>query len=178
MTDTKKEPVEELDSLLASLPEKEKELLVRYRKIIPVDVLGLCGALGIRVKTADDMPEGISGCILKVKGEYRIYCNAKEPETRRRFTVAHELAHFFLHKKQLEDEYGGDYLENLLLRGGLPSEQETEANKVAADILMPYPAIYKRIEEADDGFSFAQLAQKFGVSSQAMSIRLGIPLDI
>ena len=62
---------------------------------------------------------------------------------RKRFTIAHEIAHFILHSDQL---VRGD-IEETLYRGGLSDRLETEANKLAADILMPLSLIEKLIGE-------------------------------
>ncbi len=91
-------------------------------------------------------------------GEYAIYSNGKDPKVRRRFTYAHELAHFLLHKEHI----GDGLRENPLFRSILSNQQEIEANKLAADILMPLPILN-------------ELAEIFDVSRSAMLIRLGIP---
>ncbi len=91
-------------------------------------------------------------------GEYAIYSNRKDPKVRRRFTYAHELAHFLLHKEHISDRLR----ENLLFRSILSNQQEIEANNLAADVLMPLPILN-------------ELAEIFDVTRSAMLIRLGIP---
>lgn len=156
------------------LNENERKIISRYREDIPVNIFALCKALGVGVDNRKDMPEDLSGFILKEDDKYHIFCNGNEPHTRRRFTVAHELAHYLLHRDQLGDKYP----ENVLLRGGLSNKEETEANKLAAGILMPYSKIDESIDKGNDKFSIPELADIFDVSKQAMSIRLGIPMDI
>ena len=53
-----------------------------------------------------------------------------------------------------------------------PSE-ETEANKFAANLLMPRLAVDREWEK--EGMKVEQMAILFGVSEHAMSIRLGVP---
>lgn len=159
--------------MIDKLSEKKQEIISRFHESIPVNIFALCEAIGVNVQVHNDMPSSLSGFILKKDDIYHIYCNGKEPATRQRFTVAHELSHFLLHKALLGDKYP----ENFLLRGGLSNKQETEANKLAAQLLMPYPKIDEYIE-THDSFSIADMAKDFDVSSQAMSIRLGIPMDI
>ena len=140
----------------------------------PVAIVGLCKQFGVVAAKKSDLPDGVSGCIRReTDGTYNIFYRDDEPITRQRFTVAHELAHYLLHRNVLEDEHS----ENIMLRGGLSNAEEIEANKLAAEILMPLKAMDDYIE-AQKGFSIRDMAKVFGVSSQAMSIRLGIPLDL
>lgn len=141
----------------------------------PVDVEGLCDAIaGVRWERSAAMPEGVSGCIVKNgKDDFQIIVNRTEPRTRQRFTLAHELAHFLLHKEYLGDKFP----ENTLLRGGLSSQEEAEANQLATDILMPYHAVDKHIMDNKGEITIVQLAEAFDVSKAAMSVRLGTPLD-
>ena len=141
----------------------------------PVAIVRLCRDFGIRVAEADDLPKDTSGFIRKNdNGTFDIGYNGKEPATRQRFTVAHELAHYLLHR----DLMTGAYPENVMLRSGrLTNKHETQANKLAAEILMPYAAIDEYIETRR-GFSIVDMAKDFGVSASALAIRLGTPLDI
>ena len=140
----------------------------------PVDIISLCERIGPEVFEASDMPKHLSGFIQREPGDkFKIYYNGNEPKTRQRFTVAHELAHYILHRGELKDEYP----ESVLLRGGLSNKKETEANKLAAAILMPYDKLDAYVEGHLDS-SIEEVAKVFGVSAQTMSIRMGIPLDI
>jgi len=129
--------------------------------------------LGLKIWQFSDMSEGMSGKLYRdstsPKG-WSIGVNANTSSTRKRFTIAHEIAHFLLHK----DFLGEGVLDDTFYRSEhLSGAQETEANKFAADILMPYHLLQttgRNVENLDE------LAKKFGVSTQAMSIRLGIPL--
>jgi len=65
---------------------------------------------------------------------YAIFVNAHHSEARRRFTIAHEIGHFVLHRSHI----GGGIMEDVLLRAeGFSNSQERQANAMAADILMP-----------------------------------------
>ena len=59
------------------------------------------------------------------------------------------------------------------LRSGLTTLAEVQANKKAAEILMPIKLIEKEIKAG--AITIPHLAQRFDVSEQAMSIRLGVP---
>lgn len=146
-----------IDEFQRSLPEK------------PVGIIGLARKFGCRVFTAA-LPWNISGKIACEDGEFRIYMNESEPKERRRFTCAHELAHFLLHQEDIKQK---PLYENILLRGTLSNEQEVEANKLAADILMPIQIVNALAETRK--YNLRELAEKFGVQREAMLARLGIP---
>jgi len=101
---------------------------------------------------------------------FAIYVNAAHPLVRRRFTIAHEIAHYILH----ENLIGDGIAEDALLRAGLSNAVERQANAMAADILMPWHLIKDLQEngiETIDG-----LATILQVSKDAMSYRLlGVP---
>ena len=154
---------------VGEIQEAQKSLLDK-----PVAIVRLCKQFGVVAAKKSDLPDGVSGCIRReTDGAYNIFYRDDEPITRQRFTVAHELAHYLLHRDVLEDEHS----ENIMLRGELSNAEEIAANQLAAEILMPLKAMDDYIE-AQKGFSIRDMAKVFGVSSQAMSIRLGIPLDL
>jgi Zn-dependent peptidase ImmA (M78 family) len=99
---------------------------------------------------------------------FDIFVNANHPETRRRFTIAHEIAHAVLHPHLIGDGITDD----ALLRSGLSDAVEAQANRMAADILMPWKKLNEYLDrgvtEIDD------LARAFNVSPQSMAIRLGV----
>ena len=60
----------------------------------PVKIVSICKAMGVTPYTGE-LPEGVSGMIVKEhSSEPRAYTERTEPQTRRRFTLAHELGHF------------------------------------------------------------------------------------
>ena len=99
---------------------------------------------------------------------YAIYVNANHSETRRRFTIAHEIAHYVLHKNLIRD----GIVDDPLYRSGLSSLIETEASRFATEILMPTHLIRAAIRKES---SISKLAKQFAVSSKATAIRLQVP---
>lgn len=141
---------------------------------LPIDVYAIARELQIKVYTEKGWPNDLSGRIerdTRFGGQsgYAIYINGDHAETRQRFTLAHEIAHFILHK----DNIGDGIADDALYRSGLPSAQEAMANKLAADILMPWNLVNQKIREGVD--TVEKLAQVFNVSTSAMAIRLGVP---
>jgi Zn-dependent peptidase ImmA (M78 family) len=98
-----------------------------------------------------------------------IRVNRHEHKHRQRFTIAHEIAHFVLHKDEIRD----GITEDTFYRSGLPERREWEANRLAADILMPWDLV--RALAADGKTTPSELAQELEVSQAAMHIRLGLP---
>jgi Zn-dependent peptidase ImmA (M78 family) len=144
---------------------------------LPVEVVPLANRLGIRVYNAP-WPNEISGKIQKDNERggssgFAIFVNKSHPQTRRRFTVAHEIAHYVLHERKI----GDGIFDDAMYRSGLPHREEVQANELAADILMPKSKLLECIEVL--GADVAVLADHFSVSKQAMSIRLdvlGVPV--
>ena len=148
------------------------QIIKSYQRAAPVDVISIAETLGINV-WQQDLPN-YSGLIRPDlinggKNGYSIIVRKSDPEARKRFTIAHEIAHFILHKDQAENGIQDD----TMYRSGLSTREEIEANAMAADILMPYGLIQSLVSQ---GYKTVQmLAAKLGVSETAMSIRLNIP---
>ena len=73
---------------------REREILETYATEYPVKLGQLAKDLGISIKVSS-MSTGISGQIMKEGNLYSIRVNRHEARERQRFTIAHELAHFF-----------------------------------------------------------------------------------
>jgi hypothetical protein len=157
------------------LDNESRETIEAHQLDIPVRVSALARALDVEVKGAT-LPPGISGEIRPSQapgGGFIIRINRHDPSRRQRFTAAHELAHFLLHR----DQIGAGIKDDVLYRSALSDRREAEANRLAADILMPEALVQQWLEAArtlkvDDPVAY--LADRFEVSEGAMKIRLGI----
>lgn len=116
----------------------------------------------------------ISGLLLPARRE--IWVNAEEAEEwplRRRFTIAHELGHWYLHQngqQSLFCRHGTvDADETKAGRPELPHE-EVEANWFAASLLMPAEMV--RVQYRRTGGDFNRLCGAFKSSGAAMGRRL------
>ena len=103
--------------------------------------------------------------------EWGIFVNPKARPERKRFTVAHELGHFILHRAtqstfncDKESVYAGiDTLKQI----------EREADEFASHLLMPGDLLRDRIRGKRIDFRLlGALAKEFGVSLESMCIRL------
>ncbi|WP_426235803.1 ImmA/IrrE family metallo-endopeptidase [Pararhizobium sp. DWP1-1-3] len=134
-----------------------------------MDVVGLANRLGIKVYEAA-WPDTISGKIQKDRSKgggsgFAIFVNKTHSKKRKRFTIAHEVAHFVLH----EDLIGDGIFDDALYRSGLSNKVEQQANGLAADILMPWQVIQANMDKSTE-----ELAEMFDVSNAAMTARLGV----
>jgi len=154
----------------AELPEAAAEVIARHQAAFPVKVGSIASDLGIKVLVSD-LPLAVSGKLSKnaQTGEWEIRVNRHEHKNRQRFTIAHEIAHYLLHRSEI----GNELVDDTFYRSGLSERRETEANKLAAEILMPWPLI-RNLMQAGHTQS-TDLADKLGVSEAAMHIRLGLP---
>lgn len=138
----------------------------------PVRLPELARALGVPIKAATLGP-GISGEIRPDDdGNFVIRINRHDPAKRQRFTVAHELAHYLLHR----DEIGTGIEDDVLYRSSLSDRREQQANRLAADILMPGELLAEAREAAEEkgvGDVVLYLADLFAVSEAAMRIKVG-----
>lgn len=142
---------------------------------LPIDLQAVAARLGLRIISSRELPSNVSGLLLKdpsfgTESGFVIMVNAKEPARRQRFTAAHEIGHFVLHKDSIGDRLEDSYL---LRSPGMSNRQEVEANRFAADLLMPMSKVVEQMNAGLD--TTKQLANAFGVSEIAMGIRLGLP---
>jgi predicted transcriptional regulator len=157
--------------MIEKLTKGQKETIQKHQDNLPVNMGKLSKAFGVTAYIAH-LNNGVSGQIIKDDNEadkYAIFVSDSDSKNRQRFTAAHELSHFLLHK----DKIGDGIVDSPLYRSSLSNQIEVEANKLAADILMPYEKINTEIDKGIKTIS--KLAEYFGVSTQAMKVRLGIP---
>lgn len=147
-------------------------VLERYwDRLLPVDPLKIAEAWGARVEEivpSDYNNDGYSGIAVIKNGVPRIYFNPIDHSNRQRFTIAHELGHHVLgHTK--DGEMHRDNVESY--SSGTRNIQEIQANKFAAQLLMPEKAIRYYVTRKAVTTTLG-LAKIFNVSEAAMHWRL------
>ena len=156
------------------LSQNEEATIANAITEIPVKIGKLCKQFNLNVLISH-MPSGIAGQIRKVDENYEISVSRYDPKVRQRFTIAHELAHFLLHKDIIDQTENG-ITDTILYRSNAPLKIEFEANRLAADILMPSSQLIKIIRDAFNNKVTDEvietLARKFEVSTAAMEVRL------
>ena len=162
-----------------------KNIRVRVKNILdqlkitraPIDPEMIANYFGIKIQY-EPLQGDISGCLLRDKKDGAIIgVNSLHHENRQRFTIAHELGHYLLHKGELT--FIDRKFNRINFRSGSSAStddiEEIEANKFAGELLMPEEFLSKDILASDDiekGDLQEELAQKYRVSKQAITIRL------
>jgi Zn-dependent peptidase ImmA (M78 family) len=143
----------------------------------PVPVNRIAKALGIKVQYAP-LDGGLSGMACIRDGVPIIGVNALHHPNRRRFTLAHELAHILLHRARLENEV---HVDKATLRHESSirvDDAEVEANAFASELLMPQAflqtALAGRAIDLEDDTMIAALAKRFRVTETALRFRLHV----
>lgn len=143
---------------------------------IPVDVEKIAESHNVSV-VRQDLENSVSG-VLVIKGERGVIgVNANHHPNRQRFTIAHELGHYLLHPEASEVFVDRS---PVFFRDGNSAEgvdqQEMDANAFAAGLLMPEKDLIELLGnqpiDAFDDVSVRRLSARFGVSTQALTIRL------
>ncbi len=158
---------------MLSYPDK-MEIIRRHQDAAPVQTVQIASDMGLKVWHVPSWPDDLSGKIMKSAdyggdSGYAIFVNKNHHVNRRRFTTAHEIAHFVLHEQYIGDGIADDGL----YRSRLSNSMEAQANSLAADILMPWHLLNKHLDWGVG--DVATLAKTFNVSKSAMSIRVGVP---
>jgi hypothetical protein len=157
------------------LSEGEKNLIRTHQSDLPIKLSSLARDLDLELLAAT-LGVGISGEIRPSDGnpgQFVIRVNRHDASRRQRFTVAHEIAHYLLHR----DQIGAGLKDDVLYRSKLSDWREAEANRLAADILMPDSLVKEWLNTAkllkvDDVVGY--LADRFDVSEASMRIKLGL----
>lgn len=148
---------------------------MNIKNVDDIDLQFICRENNINLKS-ENLENNISGLLVIKNGISHIVYNSKDLPQRQRFTIAHELGHYFLHKDSLifvdtdkvlyrnDESKKGEY------------KKEIEANSFSASLLMPESFIIEEINSLNRDYlridDIEILAKKFKVSVQAMSFRL------
>ena len=160
------------------LTVEQQRILESHQQTPPVLVGEVAKELGLIVKSVT-LSASISGKIETDEGQensFIIRINRHEPKYRQRFTVAHEIAHYLLHQDEIKSD---GIVDTVLYRSSLSNRLEAEANRLAADIIMPWHLLREAIQgkDLDDEETIVDIAQEFNVSKVALAIRLGIKIE-
>lgn len=155
------------------IKEQANGVLRRYEGMQDIQSLLLQIAKDNNVEVLEaDMFE-ISGALRREDSQWRIYVNRQDSPTRRLFTLAHELGHYFLHKDKRSEFVDSGFV---MHREEVSKyhEEELEANEFAGNLIMPEAEIVKRIgqERSVTAQDVLELASAFRVSPLAMATRL------
>ncbi len=166
---------------LRKVSPEHKEIVDKYLSEYPVKLGSLAREIGVSGIKVSSMRTGVSGQITNKNGRYIIRVNRNEARERQRFTIAHELAHYLLHRHVIDSLPDG-ITDNVLYRSGAPERIEYEANRLAAELVMPMELIEKKLSRDFSGVvtevTIESLAASFEVSKAAMEIRLSTYAEV
>lgn len=159
------------------ISQEVKKLLRRcsiHKPPIRVEMIAKHLGAILRYEPFDD---DISGVLYRDKHSTIIGVSSLHHPNRQRFTIAHEIGHLVLHEMEVHVDKGY----RVALRNSLSSQavdpDEIEANRFAAELLMPSHFIEEDVQlflhDVEDDAELAELAHKYRVSTQAMAYRLG-----
>lgn len=157
--------------------ENDMKIVARHMRNTPVDLSHMFRDLGIGY-IEKPITSGESGWIERIGDKFNVVVNSNESEARRRFSAAHELAHYLLHRDLMEDGSRMNRHTDRLYGGGSGDDQscvlfkrhhEVQANRLAAQIIMPAELVRNKFATQKNS---ALLAKDFRVSKAAMDIRL------
>ena len=167
---------------LVDLPHERREFLTDYAEDIWERYSGECPVVVEQIVSClrlgpsyDDFGTAFDGILEHRSGRFHIFCNIAgglyPNHPRVRFTLGHELGHYFI------DEH-----RNALLAGLPPhpsfidnpqdNPAEDEANAFAAGLLMPRREFLKAMQQAPTGLKgILELGSTFTVSTQSTALR-------
>lgn len=159
------------DRIESKVDEILQEFAVRRPPIAVDKIAKKLGILLCPLPGDDD----ISGAIIRKDGHVVIAVNPAHHQNRQRFTIAHELGHYFFHKG-LEEHVDQNF--RVAWRNSDSSKAinwlEVEANRFAASLLMPTKFLQNDLEilQTLDARTLILLAKRYIVSPESMKIRL------
>lgn len=155
--------------------------------LIPVPIDHVATSLGVQLHQ-EPLEDEVSGMLVCKEQVSHIVVNSTHHPNRQRFTVAHECGHLVLHHRAGTRLFVDRVMRVYNRTGAAQSsayqgadssttpQEEAEANQFASALLMPGNLIERYINEQaidlSDEVGVTRMALGFGVSEQAMSIRL------
>lgn len=130
-------------------------------------IVELANLLGMKVKPTLFNDDNVAGMLKFENNEINIYINEYQSVNRQRFTIAHEIGHYILHRDLVANQktsvfYRKDF-------NNFKDPIEAQANRFAASILMPQDMVKGLYKLQFDADSIANILK---VSTTAMSFRI------
>ena len=144
----------------------------------PVPVAAIASSLGATVRYAPFKGE-LAGMLIRedADGGAVIGVNSLHHSNRQRFTIAHECGHLRLHpgrRTYVDRSFRINRRDEVSSQA--TDAEEIEANRFAAELLMPYEMIKRDLmvyrPDIEDEEELRELADRYGVSLQALTLRI------
>ena len=137
-------------------------------KVPPVDLLLILSTRGIGYEEVDDFPDTVDALIVEDGSKVFAAVNARQHLHRRRFSLAHELGHYFMHRDGMPEEaITIDNPPSDDMGEVTKSPAETEADLFAGELLVPLEMLKLHVQKG-----IPELSRIFLVSEQVISISI------
>jgi len=164
----------------AAEAEAARVLKSHGRASLPIDPFAIASDARIHICELASQKPGVAGCLVRVGNEFGIqYSRSLPNEGFVRFTVAHELGHYFIpgHPEHLFPN--GDGIHMSLGDLAVSDRYERQADFFASSLLMPPDLFDKALWKVDPGLDgLNRLAMQFGTSLTATAINYAQRVDI
>ena len=137
-------------------------------KVPPVDLLLILSTHGIGYEEVEDFPDTVDALIVEDGSKVYAAVNARQHLHRRRFSLAHELGHYFMHRDGMPEEaITIDNPPSDDMGEVTKSPAETEADLFAGELLVPLEMLKLHLQKG-----IPELSRIFLVSEQVVSIAI------
>jgi len=134
----------------------------------PVDLLQILSTYGIAYEEVEDFPDTVDALIVEDGPKIYAAVNARQHPHRRRFSLAHELGHYFMHRDGMPEEpITIDNPPSDDLGAATKSPAEIEADLFAGELLVPLEMLKPHVQKG-----IPELSKLFLVSEQVISIAI------
>lgn len=134
----------------------------------PVDLVVILRAHGIQYQEVDDFPGDVDALIIEDGTKVYAAVNSRQHLHRRRFSLAHELGHYFLHKdSNFEESITIDSPPSDESEIGTKDPAESEADTFAGELLVPLEMLKAHVQKG-----IPELSRIFMVSEQVVGIAI------
>ena len=165
-----------MSKIFDRIDRRHQEAILTIQELgLPVDLLKLSKRLKLTIKStpwSTNTSQDDGYIQYTPTNQFEIYVRNDIHEGHRRFTIAHLIAHFILHENCIK-------LKGSLDKGtqnNFIDPKDTEADLLAADILMPMKLIYNTLLKHNiKSIALNDLADIIGVSEHILRIRLNMP---
>lgn len=149
-----------IDKLLTRIDPRELKILQEVQEKAPIYTIQLAKKLEIIVSLPEIKEVKKKGWIYKdpLNHTYNIVLNPIYPDIMKKFTLAHEIAHFLLHKKYIDqfESLDRNYSKELKNFNMI----EWEANLIASEIIMPTKLIYPLVNDKEEEYKKLRISEQ------------------
>lgn len=160
--------------MIAAVESVTKEIILQSTKQIktPINVNQIAMFYNMNIIYDDNLGNDRSGKILIESGNIATaYINAHDTPSRQRFTIAHELGHFYSYKKQGKTGEIIEYRNKIVVENAQDTDplEEAYANIFAANLLVPRFLLEEILKL---NRSLNNIANMFEVSQEMLKYRI------